>query len=230
MVYDCVRNAQTSSSDDWRPIPFNVRYEISGDKRVRVFYRYDSHHVCPHYKILKPDGCSVRLYDSSGSGKYCVDYLYELCFGVEHVESLEGEEWKPVVGYEGYYRVSNKGRLLAERRYFERKNGVRQFCKEQIVAARSLINTGYYTVNLIKDGCFKHFLVHRLVAEHFVDNPFGYPFVNHKDENKRNNSADNLEWCDASYNQRYGTVQERRIATRLRNNNGNYGYRRIANR
>lgn len=51
--------------------------------------------------------------------------------------------------------------------------------------------------------------VHRLVAETFIPNPNNYLEVNHKDENKQNNSVDNLEWCNRKYNLNYGTVKER---------------------
>lgn len=47
--------------------------------------------------------------------------------------------------------------------------------------------------------------MHRLVAAAFVDNTDSLPFVNHKDENKENNTAENLEWCTSKYNNNYGT-------------------------
>lgn len=56
--------------------------------------------------------------------------------------------------------------------------------------------------------------VHRIVAAAFIPNPSGLPQVNHKDENKSNNAASNLEWCDLLYNTRYGTGQERSRAAR----------------
>lgn len=52
-------------------------------------------------------------------------------------------------------------------------------------------------------------LVHRLVAIAFLDNPRNLPFVNHKDEDKLNNYASNLEWCDRKYNNNYGTRNQR---------------------
>lgn len=104
------------------------------------------------------------------------------------------EVWKDVVGYEGLYQVSNKGNVKS----LNWKNTGKQqnlFLKPH--------NKGYLQVELAKDGKKKCFVVHRLVATAFIPNPLGLPQVNHKDENKRNNFAENLEWCNASYNVNY---------------------------
>jgi hypothetical protein len=74
---------------------------------------------------------------------------------------------------------------------------------------------GYLQVSIRVNNTPIRVYVHRLVAEAFIDNPNGYPQVNHKDENKTNNRVDNLEWCDGSYNQNYGTVKERRRRTNV---------------
>ncbi len=58
---------------------------------------------------------------------------------------------------------------------------------------------------LTKDYKQKFFRVHRLVATAFIDNPNNLSIVNHKDENKQNNTVDNLEWCDVRYNNTFGS-------------------------
>ena len=68
---------------------------------------------------------------------------------------------------------------------------------------------GYKTVCLCIDGKPKHYYVHRLVASAFVDNPNDYPEVNHIDEDRGNNRAENLEWCTSKYNKNYGRRAER---------------------
>lgn len=55
----------------------------------------------------------------------------------------------------------------------------------------------------------KYTLSHRFVAECFISNPDNLPCINHKDENKKNNCVDNLEWCDRKYNNNYGTRNKR---------------------
>lgn len=116
----------------------------------------------------------------------------------------EGEIWKDIVGYEGYYKVSNKGnvRSVVRKDSIGRKCGGRKrkhFCREG----------GYPDVSLYKDGLRKQKLVHRLVAEAFIPNPNGLPEVNHLDENKKNNCVENLEWCTSKYNTNHGTLIER---------------------
>ena len=73
----------------------------------------------------------------------------------------------------------------------------------------NMIANGYFAVQLCKNGKRKSFLVHRIVAEHFINNPNNLPEINHKDENKANNTVNNLEWCTRKYNMNYKQLQKR---------------------
>ena len=73
----------------------------------------------------------------------------------------------------------------------------------------------YLFVSLTKNGVCRQFTIHRLVAQAFIPNPNCYPQINHKDEDKTHNRVSNLEWCDAKYNNNYGTRSQRaNVATR----------------
>ena len=125
------------------------------------------------------------------------------------------EIWKPVVGYEGLYEVSNKGTVKSLDRFTKsgRGNGNR-FISGKILKS-ALNKKGYPSVVLCKDGKMFTQRVHRLVAEAFIPNPDNLPVVNHKDEDKTNNCVDNLEWCTNKYNCNYGTSISRMCETRL---------------
>lgn len=93
--------------------------------------------------------------------------------------------------------------------YEVKPNGEVINTKKGIVLNPSKFKNGYLCVSLYKNRKKKTFHVHRLVAEAFIPNPDNLPCVNHKDENKANNSVENLEWCTNKYNNSYGTRNER---------------------
>lgn len=72
-----------------------------------------------------------------------------------------------------------------------------------------MISNGYFVVQLCKNNKRKNHLVHRLVAEHFIENPKSLPEINHKDEDKANNMVNNLEWCTRKYNMNYKQLPKR---------------------
>jgi hypothetical protein len=120
---------------------------------------------------------------------------------------MEKEEWRDILGYEGYYQVSNQGRVKS----VERK--VKHYYGERIVSERILVplidKDGYLNVSLSRGNKVKKGKIHRLVASAFIPNPDNLPQINHKDECKTNNRVDNLEYCNAKYNSNYGTHNER---------------------
>lgn len=111
------------------------------------------------------------------------------------------EIWKDIDGTEGMYRISNRGNIIV-RDY--RKKGYWASC------AVTEGEGGYKFAYIYYDGVRRRMLVHRLVAKAFVPNPNNYTVVNHRDENPRNNNAENLEWCTTKYNVTYGSAIEKR--------------------
>jgi hypothetical protein len=109
------------------------------------------------------------------------------------------EKWKDVIDYEGYYQISNFGRLRSVDRFVINKMGVKRKLKGSLKNTYQ-INGGYLMVSLGKKGINKAYLVHKLVANAFLLNPFNYKQINHKNGNKKDNILNNLEWCTAREN------------------------------
>lgn len=103
------------------------------------------------------------------------------------------EIWKDVVGYEGFYKVSNKGRVKSLPRTTKTKNGKLYKVSGKDMSIH-ISNVGYPSVRLTARGESSIHSVHRLVATAFIENPKNKAYVNHKDGIKTNNSLDNLEW------------------------------------
>lgn len=121
---------------------------------------------------------------------------------------MDGEVWVDMPDYEGLYMISNKGRIKNVPRIMNKGTRLEYISKERILRP-SISKDGYMRVSLFKNGKKKQIGVHRLVAIAFIPNNGFLCDVNHKDENKLNNSVDNLEWCSKEYNTKYGTRTER---------------------
>lgn len=105
------------------------------------------------------------------------------------------EIWKDVEGYPNYM-VSSMGNVKSLN--YRGNTG-----KEKMLKYDN--NKGYNRVLLYKDGKYKKYMVHRLVAQAFIPNPNNYPIINHKNENTIDNRVENLEWCTHQYNTNYGS-------------------------
>lgn len=112
------------------------------------------------------------------------------------------KEWKDIQGYEGLYQISNDGDVKSCDKIVICSDGCKRFIKSKLLKSFKQ-NSGYYFVDLTKNHNTKNFLIHRLVATAFINNPLKYKEVNHKDGNKGNNNVNNLEWCTASYNKKH---------------------------
>lgn len=107
---------------------------------------------------------------------------------------MKTEIWRAICGYEGLYEVSNLGNVRRISRY---GRTWLHTCKAKVT------RDGYLETTLVKDGKPKSIRTHRLVAAAFCENPHNKKEVNHIDGNKKNNHADNLEWCTSSENQKH---------------------------
>jgi hypothetical protein len=116
------------------------------------------------------------------------------------------EKWKDIKGFEGYYMISNKGRVksLEKKVFFTHavtKERHLKINKEKILKNRN--SKGYYFVTLFRENYSKSFRICRLVAIHFINNPCDKPCVNHIDGDKLNDNVINLEWCTYKENMKH---------------------------
>jgi hypothetical protein len=102
---------------------------------------------------------------------------------------INDEVYVDILNYEGVYKVNKKGQVFSVRS----NKVLRQYKRPD----------GYTQVTLTVNYKYKHWLVHRLVAETFIDNPTNKKEVNHKDFNRANNNANNLEWVTPKENTQY---------------------------
>ena len=125
------------------------------------------------------------------------------------------EEWRSVVGFEGFYEVSNKGRLRSVDRFSRCSRGDKlRLWKGRVLETNTLGGRGYIYVSLSARGKISKLSLHRLVAKAFVPNPLDKPEVNHRDGNKLNNHVYNLEWLTESEHATYSYHVEGKLTPR----------------
>lgn len=115
------------------------------------------------------------------------------------------EIWKDAEGYEGFYQVSNYGRI----KRVEHKDSYGHVYKERLLTINPRDKRGYCRVHLSKNGVTKWHSVHTLVAAAFCEKKDGYDIVNHIDNNPSNNAATNLEWTTYKGNMQHAAKQGR---------------------
>lgn len=98
------------------------------------------------------------------------------------------EIWKPILGYNGTYEASNKGRVKSFK------------YKSPRILKQTINNNGYYACSLCQSGKVKRMMVHRIICESFIENAENKETVNHKDGDKLNNNINNLEWATRKEN------------------------------
>ncbi len=115
------------------------------------------------------------------------------------------EKWKDIHNYEGYYQISNFGRVKSLDRNEINKNGVVRKLKGSL--KNSFISGGYVLVTLSKNNVNESHCIHRLIAEAFIPNPKNLDEVNHKNRIKKNNFLSNLEWCTSRENTHHARIR-----------------------
>ena len=110
------------------------------------------------------------------------------------------EEWKDIEGFEGYYQVSNLGRVKSLPRI--RKTGTGYYVSKTKILTPSLMQ-GYVQNALCMNGKAKSYRTHRLVAFAFIPNPENKPCINHKNSIRSDNWVENLEWCTRAENTKH---------------------------
>lgn len=111
---------------------------------------------------------------------------------------IQEEIWKPVKGYEGYYEISNKGRVKSVERHVKQENHLR-YVPEKIKTIR-MDAYGYPSVTLCKNRVSRTRAIHRLLMEAFVPNPENKPYIDHINTDKTDYRLENLRWVTAKEN------------------------------
>lgn len=127
------------------------------------------------------------------------------------------ELWKDIAGFEGYYKISSRGRVKSLRRARTSAHG--GYSKTVILKTKGGCED-YVKVSLCKDKKCMYTSCHRLVALHFIPNPENKPQVNHKDGNRQNNNIDNLEWVTVKENVCYSFTMGWHVGNRGIKNGG----------
>lgn len=136
-----------------------------------------------HMFILK----TSQNYKKKISLKTLYNIVYHKPFSIDNIEDLKNEEWKEINSTNGFYYISNKGRIKSLYGY-------------NVILLKPFSNKeGYERVDIVENGNRRTVLVHRLVAQHFLPFPQNIDMqLHHKDFDKKNNSVNNLQWLTAS--------------------------------
>lgn len=144
---------------------------------------------------------------------YC-DLFLNMIFGIFGYMRELIEIWRPVVGYEGFYEVSNLGRVRSLDRYKKGKHNAVMLLQGKLLTLKKRSN-GYIEISLSKNGKHKSHLLHRLVAEAFIPNPEDKPCVDHINTDR----SDNVVWLNQDGSVNYDKTNLRWVTPKENQNN-----------
>lgn len=150
-------------------------------------------------QVIGYNGCRLGLAAEKHVPQACLPTSTFLGLTALGAVVMTHEEWRDVVGYEGYYQVSNLGRVRSVDRTIIDSNGHKKHYRGKTLKP-SLKRTGYYSVTIHTEEVKKTVLVHRLVAAAFLEPDPKRLYVDHIDADKTNNKVDNLRWCTCREN------------------------------
>lgn len=177
--------------------------QIQKDNKSKIFYIDE---LVALYFLNLPLGTNIYHkdldYTNNCLSNLTTDYVFDTT-----LPSLEGEEWRPVPGYEDRYKISNYGRCMCSDFY----------CYSNRVSYSRILQPTvndsylYYNIYDYDSKNWRTFPAHRLVALAFLPTPANFEMleVNHKDFNPQNNNVINLEWCTRLENIRYSSSRGR---------------------
>lgn len=122
---------------------------------------------------------------------------------------MSEEVWKDIKGYEGWFMISNKGRIKSIK--VNRHTHYPNVIKRDRFLSPFDNGHGYLVVSLGLNHTRKNHYVHRLVAEAFLEKVPGKDFVNHIDYDRKNNNVENLEWCTQRENVLHSSSKMRKV-------------------
>lgn len=169
---------------------YGGKYKINKEGKIISIHKNYAQVLSP-YKIKGKGGDVIDL---CIYGKYKSWRVYTLIKNTFGEDLNEYKDYVPLKGFENLYLINKNGNIISL------GNGIFNTRVKEISKCDC---DGYLICNLSKNGKTKQYYIHRLIAETFIPNPRNFPFVNHKDENKKNNTIENLEWCTAKYNVQY---------------------------
>lgn len=198
----------------WKDIiGYEGLYQISNFKRIKSLSKLRINSKGERYftkEKMIGNNRKVVLTKNKIERPFYVHKLYDSYF-FSNID-LEGEIWVDLKGIEevdGYYKVSNYGRIKSNLKTIRKSNGRYMTFQEKIINQTKHSKNGYYFVGLKGLGKAINRSVHRLVAINFLDKKDFKTEVNHIDSDKSNNNLDNLEWVSRSENQSHLSLRKK---------------------